>query len=178
SVLLPLVGLGVLATVAGFVNAVPLGIHQLEHFLHPEHLLSIAAESAGYVESFSVSYALTGVSLLLALAGAYLGFTWYNESPSRRKEDWGAVTRVLEKKYYMDDLNLAIAGGTLGFSKSLNSFDLEVIDGLVDAVSSVSLGTGDALRRIQSGVVSHYAGIITFGVVALLILVGFIGGWF
>ncbi|MDY6764076.1 MAG: NADH-quinone oxidoreductase subunit L [Halobacteria archaeon] len=179
SVLLPLVVLGILATFVGFVNAVPLGIHQLEHFLHAEELVAIAAENAGYVESFTVSYLVTGVSLALALVGAFLGFTWYRESPRRRKEEWGTVARVVEKKYYMDHFQVWLAEGvTLRFSNMLNEFDLDVVDGIVNLVSVVSLGSGDSMRRIQSGIVSHYAAIITFGVAVLLLIIGLVGGWF
>jgi len=67
---------------------------------------------------------------------------------------------------------------TYGFSRALGAFDLDVVDGLVNAVSTVSLGSGDALRRIQSGVVSHYALIITIGTVILALIVGAVGGWF
>ncbi|XGI84253.1 NADH-quinone oxidoreductase subunit L [Halorutilales archaeon Cl-col2-1] len=178
AVKIPLIVLGLLATVVGFVNAAPIGIHQLEHFLHSGSLRTIAAENVGYVEEFEVSYAVTGLSLSLALIGAYLGFSGYAESPTRRKESWG-FTPVLEKGYYVNAFQLWIAEGfTLPLTKYLNSFDLGVVDGVVNAVSSTSKGSGDAMRRIQTGVVSNYAAIISFGLATLLLIIGLYGGWF
>ena len=179
SIKLPLLVLGALATVVGFVNAVPLGIHALEHFLHPEALMELAAEQIGYAAEFHVNYAVTGASLGLALAGAALGHRWFSAEPRALKEDWGGIATVLERKYYLNEAQVWLAESFTyrGVAQNLNVFDLDVVDGLVDAVSAVSLGSGDAMRRIQDGVVSHYAAIITFGVVALVFVVGLVGGW-
>jgi len=178
SVYVPLVGLGLLATFAGFVNAELLGVHFLSDFLSAEGFYASVAETAGYVEEFEVSFALTGVALGLGVVGAGAGFSLYRDSPERLKERAGAVSRVAERRYYVADAYDFVAQGvTYRFSKLLSAFDLGVVDGAVDGASTVSLGSGDAMRRIQTGVVSHYAAIIAFGVVALALIVGFVGGW-
>jgi NADH-quinone oxidoreductase subunit L len=179
SIKLPLLVLGALAAVVGFVNAVPLGIHALEHFLHPEALMELAAEQIGYAAELHVNYAVTGASLALAVAGAALGHRWFAAEPRALKEDWGGIATVLENKYYLNEAQVWLAESFTygGVAWNLNVFDLDVVDGLVDAISAVSLGSGDAMRRIQDGVVSHYAAIITFGVVALVFVVGLVGGW-
>ncbi|OYR87284.1 hypothetical protein DJ71_05535, partial [Halorubrum sp. E3] len=59
-----------------------------------------------------------------------------------------------------------------------NTFDQGIIDGVVNGVSSVSLFGGSRVRRLQSGVVSQYATLLTLGLVALLLALGVSGGWF
>jgi NADH-quinone oxidoreductase subunit L len=38
--------------------------------------------------------------------------------------------------------------------------------------------TGSRMRRIQTGVVSNYAVLLTLGLTALLVVFGLMGGWF
>jgi NADH-quinone oxidoreductase subunit L len=179
SVYVPLVVLGLLAVVAGFVNAEPLGIHALSDFLGASGFYEAAAEGAGYVEEFEVSLVLSGIALVLAVVGSVAGFGIYAGKEEPLKEHGGAVTRVLEKKYYIDGVQVWLAEGfTYRLSKVLNLFDLDIVDGVVNATSRVSLGSGDAARRIQTGVVAHYAVIIVLGTVILGFIVGLAGGWF
>ena len=179
SVYVPLVVLGLLAVVAGFVNAEPLGIHALSDYLGASSFYEAAAEGAGYVEDFEVSLALTGVALVLAVVGSVAGFGIYAGKEEPLKKHGGAVTRVLEKKYYVDSAQVWLAEGfTYRLSKVLNLFDLDIVDGAVNATSKISLGSGDAARRMQTGVVAHYAAIIVLGTVILGFIVGLFGGWF
>jgi NADH-quinone oxidoreductase subunit L len=179
SVYVPLVVLGVLAAVAGFINAVPLGIHALESFLGGGEFAEFASETAGYVDHLEPSFVLTGVAFSLAVAGSVAGFRLYSGAEEPLKERGGATVRVLEKKYYADAFQLWLAEDVVyRLSKTLNLFDLDIVDGVVNGTSRVSLGTGDALRRIQTGVVSHYVAIIALGTVALVGIVGLVGGWF
>jgi len=57
-------------------------------------------------------------------------------------------------------------------------FDQGVIDGVVDGVSSVSLSSGSRIQRIQTGVVTNYAALVTLGLVVILVALGVTGGWF
>ncbi|MFP4188624.1 MAG: NADH-quinone oxidoreductase subunit L, partial [Halobacteriales archaeon] len=175
----PLIALGALAVFAGFVNAVPLGIHALSDFLGSSSFYQAVADGAGYVEGFEPNLVLSVVALVLALAGSVAGFRLYAGADEPLKTRGGATTRVLEKKYYVDAFQIWLAEDvTYRLSKHLNLFDLDIVDGVVNGTSRVSLGSGDAIRRIQTGVVAHYAAIIALGVVALVFLVGILGGWF
>ena len=177
-VYIPLVALGLLAVFAGFLNAEPIGIHALSDYLGASGFYEAAAEGAGYVEEFEVNLVLSGVALLLALVGAVVGFSLYSAEPEPLKERGGMVTRVLEKKYYLDAFQVWLAeDATYGLSELFNLFDLDIIDGVVNATSKVSLGSGDAARRMQTGVVSHYAAIMILGTVLLALIVGLVGGW-
>jgi len=48
----------------------------------------------------------------------------------------------------------------------------------VNAVSSVSLFSSERLRRIQTGIVTNYAALITLSLLALLVVFAILGGWF
>jgi NADH-quinone oxidoreductase subunit L len=63
-------------------------------------------------------------------------------------------------------------------ARSMKKFDNGVVDGVVDGVSAVSLFSGRRVRRLQTGVVSNYAALLTLGLTALVVFVALVGGWF
>jgi NADH-quinone oxidoreductase subunit L len=81
--------------------------------------------------------------------------------------------------YYQDEYQVWLAKGlTLDVAKLADTFDQGIIDGIVNGVSLVSLSSGERVRRIQTGVVSNYATLLTLGLVVLLVVLGIDGGWF
>jgi NADH-quinone oxidoreductase subunit L len=69
-------------------------------------------------------------------------------------------------------------GLTLRLSGAADTFDQGVIDGVVNGVSSVSLFSGDRLRRLQTGIVTNYAALIVLSLLVLLGVFAALGGWF
>jgi NADH-quinone oxidoreductase subunit L len=69
-------------------------------------------------------------------------------------------------------------GATGSVARAADKFDNGVVDGVVNGVSSVSLFSGSRVRRIQTGVVSNYAALLTLGLAVLLLGFGLLGGWF
>jgi NADH-quinone oxidoreductase subunit L len=67
---------------------------------------------------------------------------------------------------------------TVPFARAADTFDQSIIDGVVDGISSVSLFSGENIKKIQTGIVSNYAALLTLGLVALLVAFGLVGGWF
>jgi NADH-quinone oxidoreductase subunit L len=196
----PLAVLGVLAATVGFINVAPIAkLTGTEiDFLHiwlnstPEEFLTglhhyevLLEEQAGYAAVYPIGEIGTmlvsaAVSLGLALAGAGLAYRLYNvPEPERHTEKLGSVRDVLFDNYYQDEYQVWLAQDVgVGIARAADRFDLGVIDGTVNLVSSVSLFSGDRLRRIQTGVVSNYAALITLGLVLLLVAFGLTGGWF
>jgi NADH-quinone oxidoreductase subunit L len=198
----PLSVLGVLAVIIGFVN--PLPIKKLTganvDFLHAfldneasEELLTsahhygelthdFAGYSAGTLVGGEVGTMLlgAGLSLGLAIAGAAAGFFLYRGSePTRHTEKLGGIQTLLMHNYYQDEYQVWLAEGlTLRVSRAADTFDQGVIDGTVNAVSSVSLFSGDRLRRLQSGIVTNYAALIVLSLLVLLGVFATLGGWF
>jgi NADH-quinone oxidoreductase subunit L len=190
----PLVVLGVLATTAGVLNMVP--VHELLGF-PPEYLhdwlahdggqsgfAALTSEHYGELSPYSSadvsSVAAGAVSLALALVGAGAAYALYGgDDPERHTEKLGAVRTVLYNNYYQDEYQVWLAESVVApLARTMDTFDQGVVDGGVNAVSSVSLFSGRRLRRLQTGVVSNYAVLLTLGLTALVVVVGLMGGWF
>jgi NADH-quinone oxidoreductase subunit L len=196
----PLVVLGVLAATIGFINMVPLqeltGIH-LE-FLHDwlagpdeggwaealvtsSHHYEELLHDVAHVEAAGLSPLIPGAfSLLFAFAGVGLAWSLYNvDEPTEHTDRLGSLKTVLMHNYYQDEYQVWLATGvTYPLARAADKFDQGVVDGVVNGISSVSLFSGDRVRRIQTGVVGNYATLITLAMVALLVAFGLIGGWF
>jgi NADH-quinone oxidoreductase subunit L len=192
---LPLVVLGILAATVGLLNMTPVAeltglqiefIHQwLKHGfagLTTEHYEVLLHDYAGYgVAELHLSPLLPGaVSLGLALSGALAARHLYSvPEPVEHTAKLGRAKTVLYNNYYQDEYQVWLATGlTRSVSRISNKFDQGIIDGLVNAISSVSLFIGSRMRRIQTGAVNDYAVLLTLGLTALLLAVGLVGGWF
>jgi NADH-quinone oxidoreductase subunit L len=191
----PLVVLGTLAVVAGVVNMVPveklLGIGGID-FLHQwldggfealtaHHYGDVLPYSSSYIGGEAATVAIgAAVSLGLALGGAGLAYRLYNvPEPVEHTEKLGGIKTLLYNNYYQDEYQVWIAEDVVRpIARIADKFDQGVVDGVVNGVSSVSLMTGSRMRRIQTGVVSNYAVLLTLGLTALLVVFGMMGGWF
>ncbi|XVH30854.1 NADH-quinone oxidoreductase subunit L [Haloferacaceae archaeon DSL9] len=195
----PLSVLGALAVVSGFVNMVPVkelagveGIDFLTQWLDSgfEGLAYsdynvLLEEYAGYEAGVIAGSAETtlivaaGLSLGLAIAGVLLALKLYNvPSPTEHTEKLGSAKDVLYNNYYQDEFQVWLADRTSRIAGGADTFDQGVIDGVVNGVSSVSLVGSGRVKRIQTGVVSNYAALLTLGLTALLLVFGLLGGWF
>ncbi|KAB1191951.1 NADH-quinone oxidoreductase subunit L [Haloferax sp. MBLA0076] len=191
----PLAVLGVLAATAGLVNMVPVeklfgikGIDFLHQFLdgsfdslNAHHYAELIPYSSGYIGGEAGTVAIgAAVSLGLALAGAGLAYVLYNvPDPVEHTDKLGSIKTVLYNNYYQDEYQVWLATSVVQpISRALDKFDQGVVDGVVNGVSSVSLFAGSRVKRIQSGVVSNYAALLTLGLTALLLGLGLYGGWF
>ncbi len=198
SVKLPLVVLGVLATTVGALNAVP--VHEVlgfpPEYLHDwlahdggesafaaltsEHYGELLKTQAGYASAEVSSVAAGLVSLALALAGAGAAVVLYRgPDPDPHTEKLGAARTVLYNNYYQDEYQAWLAESFVSpLARALDGVDQGVVDGVVNAVSSVSLFSGRRLRYVQTGVVSNYAALLTLGLTALVVAAALVGGWF
>ncbi len=99
--------------------------------------------------------------------------------PVEHTDKLGGLKTLLMHNYYQDEYQVWLATGvTYPLARVMNKFDQGVVDGVVNGISSVSLFGGSRIRRIQSGVVSNYATLLTLGLVLLLAAFGIMGGWF
>ncbi|MFY4812463.1 NADH-quinone oxidoreductase subunit L [Haloarcula sp. AONF1] len=201
----PLTVLGILATTIGFINMKPVADLTGAHidFLHvwlngPEEggwpatlntglhhyetlLEDVAHVAKGYpLGETTTLLASAGVSLGLALAGVLVARSLYaGADPVEHTDKLGGLKTLLMHNYYQDEYQVWLATGvTYPLARVMNKFDQGVVDGVVNGISSVSLFGGSRIRRIQSGVVSNYATLLTLGLVLLLAAFGIMGGWF
>lgn len=202
NVKLPVVILGILAAIIGFANMAPVAeltgahIDYLHGWLngtpselltglhHYEELLEGVAGYEAVLPLASAGLSMVASSVLtlgLALAGAGLAWVLYSgPEPDRHTEKLGGIYTLAFHNYYQDEYQVWLARD-VGFniiSKGADKFDQGVVDGIVNGVSSVSLFSGDRIRRLQTGVVSNYAALIALGLVLLIVTFGVVGGWF
>jgi NADH-quinone oxidoreductase subunit L len=120
------------------------------------------------------------LSLGLALAGAGLAWRLYNvPEPVEHTDKLGSVKTLWFNNYYQDEYQVWLAQGlTVNVARVADKFDQGIIDGVVNGLSSLSLLIGGRIKRIQSGVVTNYAALLTVSLVVLILVVGFVGGWF
>jgi NADH-quinone oxidoreductase subunit L len=203
----PLSVLGVLAATIGFINMKPVaeltGLHIdfLHAWLHgpdeagwpallgtdlvtyEELYHDVAGISSGYlpvIQSEGTLVLSAVVSLSLAVGGVLFARSLYSDPhPVEHTDKLGDVKTLLMHNYYQDEYQVWLATGfTYPIARAMDKFDQGVVDGVVNGVSSVSLFGGSRIRKIQSGVVSNYATLLTLGLVLLLVAFGIVGGWF
>jgi len=193
----PLAVLGVLAAVVGVIN---LGLFKniigtenlyLHEWLDGAYMGDLGALSlhhyeelletfAGY-ESAALSPFVSGaVSLGLALAGVVVAYRLYGgPDPDPHLTKLGSIRTVVMNNYYQDEYQVWLAMGVVRpLARVADKFDQGVVDGVVNGAGSVSLFAGERFRKIQTGIVSNYAALLTLGLALLLVAFGLAGGWF
>jgi NADH-quinone oxidoreductase subunit L len=139
----PLVVLGVLAAVGGWLNLpklLPLGpVGLLEHWLDPvvgEASLAAAGGAAAPEASATTEFLLIGIAVAVALGGIVLAWTRLDPKrlvPKRASPAEEGFERVLEQKYYVDEVyDAAIVQPTVGISRNVlwRGVDQGLIDGV------------------------------------------------
>jgi NADH-quinone oxidoreductase subunit L len=194
----PLVALAVPAAVIGFINMPFPYVHERGFaawtMFSTEYFLGHPAE-------FNI--AIAGVSTLLALGAVAVGTAWYRGVWSAERDpllNMGAFTRVLERKYYLDDLYTDLIVRTAVRDKAapaaywtnqhvidrivygvgvavnrLGQFvyvfgDQRGIDAGINGLGLSTLWSSAKVRLAQSGNVQLYAGAMFTGVAVLAIV--------
>ena len=159
---IPLMILAVLSIAGGYIGVPALlgGSNRLHHFLEA-NLAQLP--SAGIVTHSTVEeYILMAVSVLIALAGITTAYFFYVKSPELPRKLAGKfqpLYKLLNNKYYLDEIyDFLFVRTTLRFAQWLwRSFDVIVIDGLVNSSGKFLIIGGRYLRKTQSGLVQNYA---------------------
>ncbi len=110
----------------------------------------------------------------LAIGGTLLATVMYLLAPrigDRFERSKNPLRTVLEKKYWFDELyqNIFAAGGRLLGKTFWKAGDQAVIDGAIVNGSARTVGfLAGVIRRLQSGLLYHYAFAMIVGLIALL----------
>ena len=117
---------------------------------------------------------LMAVSSVVAIAGIGIAMFFFlkkREAADRVARQFDGLHRVLEHKYYVDEIYDAALVQPIhilseeGLWKTL---DVRVIDGAVNGVAEAVRGGSEILRRLQTGSVRAYAASLFLGVVTVL----------
>ena len=203
---IPLIVLAVLSLAGGWIGwpAAMGGSNHFEHWLEPvfepaERVLAAQTAAQGVAHSASQEYFLMFLSVAIAGLGVWLAYTLFlkrQEIADRLAQSYAGVHRLLQNKYYVDEIygaifvdGMAKSGGT-----ALGKFDSSVIDGGVNgaawmtrvgstlsiwwdtwiidgAVRASSFGVkmmSYPVRLLQTGLVQGYALMIVVGVLIFL----------
>ena len=114
---------------------------------------------------------VSGLALAMVAIGVAIAFVKYsrNEVAAVAPTDVSIFTRIARQDLLQDRFNEAVfmqPGRAL--TAVLVKTDEAVIDGAVRGVGRVALGSGSALRSIQTGFVRSYAALILIGAVAVV----------
>jgi NADH-quinone oxidoreductase subunit L len=164
----PLIILAIGAALAGYLGLPHLSL--IERWLEP---VFAAAANVMEVTSSPIEWVLLALSGLVALGGAYLAYRAYvvnTEIPKRVRASFGWFARLVENKYYIDEIYDYIIVNPLRAASEwfAGTFDKRGIDGAVNGVAGVTGWVGTQARKLQTGMVGLYALSILVGAVALL----------
>lgn len=192
----PLMVLGVLSIVGGLILGFP-----PEHGWLPNFLAPVVGIPGGNEPEFGTVFLLMGAATAIALFGWGLAHYLYALSPDtsgRWAEKFSGLYGVLLNKYYVDEIyDFLVVEPLKRLGQFLDWFDRTVIDGLVRGVGHLAdwgssgstwvekyiiyaglnvIGYGNHLaaregRKIQSGLVHHYAALIVAGLFLLAVVV-------
>ncbi|HEX9761169.1 MAG TPA: NADH-quinone oxidoreductase subunit L, partial [Candidatus Acidoferrales bacterium] len=182
SMLVPLVILALLSVGGGWMAAPHLfgGTDHFEEFLSPvfhgaEELLAAApAEKVRTPEELhTLELILAGGAVFGAAIGALIAWRRVlgrRPSPLERAapEAAGGLTRLLENKYYIDEIYDAVIVRPLQWVSThvlWRVMDAGLIDGTANGLAGAARSVGGQLRRMQSGNTRSYAAWVVVGVV-------------
>ncbi len=178
----PLMVLGLLAVIGGYVGIPALfvkGWNHFEHFLDPvfgesQETYHIAIRQA-LAHNHGAEWGLMAVSVALAFAGIAVAVTMYRgkaEAPAKFCAAFPRLHRAVFNKWYIDELyDFLFVNPTKRLGTFLwKGFDVKVVDGIVNGVARLIGAISSGLRGIQTGMVHNYAMGMVVGVV---LIVGF-----
>ncbi len=189
--LVPLVILAVLSVAGGWIGVPQVmgGSNHFEHYLAPvfetqaapsaEH--SAGTQEARATHSSSEELALSLAATGTALLGFFLAWLFYYkkpELPAVAAQKLGAFYRLLDHKYYVDEIYAAaivkpiVAGSTYFLWKAI---DAGVIDGTINAAARAATDTSNVFRRMQSGNIRSYAGWVALGAACVIAYMAWLG---
>ncbi|NHM30074.1 NADH-quinone oxidoreductase subunit L [Neobacillus terrae] len=170
---LPMIVLGVLAVISGYVNTPWFGT-----FLGD--WLTKGNDSLGHSHVEGPGWIMI-VATLVSLAGIFLAWLIYGKKSLSR--DWlsgrgGALHTILYNKYYIDEFyQLTIVSLTKGMSYFLRFIDLFLVEGIVKGVAGFVQGLGKTGSKVQNGQVQTYGAMAFVGLAVLVVIFALTGGY-
>ncbi len=163
----PLIVLAILSVVGGFVGVPEVlhGSHKLKSFLST----SITSEKVHSI-SHSTEWFLMGISIAIAAVAILFAVNKFSKTPDT--QDAQGLGKVLENKWYIDELYDKIIVNPLlsfaGFCK--NIVEKLGIDGIVNGTGKFVHYSSRQLRLMQSGQVGSYILIMIFAFMIIIFI--------
>ena len=91
-------------------------------------------------------------------------------NPARVASALAPLDYLARRRYGLDALYSGLYRGIiLGFSRLIGWIDRYVVDGILNALTALTLRAGDGLRHIQTGRAQDYVYGVAFGVLLLFV---------
>ena len=170
---IPLVVLAILSLVGGFVGVPTVlgGTNQFEQFLNPV-VGSSMPEAHNIPHSAEMSLMILSIAVaVIGILGAVYAFHWNVDFGNRIATRFAGLKRLLENKWYVDEIYEAIILKPFRQTSEWFSFrfvDFLVIDGFTNGLGPLVVAVGDRLKVLQSGRVRNYLSYMFAGVVLLV----------
>ena len=161
---IPLWILAALSIVGGLLN-LPF-ILTMESWLEPALGHHVEPSLTLELLAITLSVIIAAFGLIIAIALYMRGEGW----PRRLRDSFKGLMPVIERKWYVDEFYNAIIVNPIRDSSEWlsQSFDRNIIDGVVNGAGNISANLGERVRHLQSGSIPTYALSILIGVVALV----------
>jgi NADH-quinone oxidoreductase subunit L len=123
------------------------------------------------------------ISVAAGFAGIALAYLMYLVRPGMADslaQIFKAPYQLIYNKYFVDEIyDAAVIRPVVGGSRIVlwRGVDAGLIDGIVNGVGARCRDVGSVLRLLQSGNIRSYATWVLFGSVALLFVMGIVGGF-
>lgn len=163
---IPLIVLAILSVIGGFVNIPEIftkGGERLTEFLSP------VVPNAETTVSHSTEWMLMGLTTLIAVVAIVIAWIRYR---SYKEEQVGAFGKVLQNKWYVDELYNSVVVKPLNKLGAFANTVLEKsgIDAIVNGVGRLVNYGGRQLRWLQSGQVGSYVLLMVISMVIFFVL--------
>ena len=139
-------------------------MHELTHEWH-----EVIHSAAGMAY-----HGLMSLPFLLAFSGVALAWFFYMKRPdipAKIQTKFSLINRVLENKYYFDSFNEKVfaAGSRFIGNKLWLIGDVKIIDGaIVNGTANLVVKLSGIVRKLQTGLIYHYAFAMIIGVFFML----------
>ncbi len=180
---IPLIILAILSAVGGFLG-IPYALgfwfdhnpNLLGSWLHPvfQPAQEILHRTEGH-QIHSIEYILMLVSVGIAVTAIYLAKRFYGDelwtTPRALAGRFQSAYRLLLNKYSLDEVYFTVIGTPifkLSHSFLWKIFDVKIIDGFVNGLATVTVGAGEKIRRMQTGVAQNYALLMMGGIILII----------
>ncbi|PLX84302.1 MAG: NADH-quinone oxidoreductase subunit L [Desulfuromonas sp.] len=177
TITIPLMVLGVLAVVGGYIGvpAILGGANHLHHFLEPVFGHALELNHIEAHGSHATEYGLMGISVGIGIVGIFIAWVMYiknPEIPGKLATNFATLHRAIFNKWYIDEIYDALfVNPCKRFGTFLwKGFDVCVVDGVVNGVGRIVQAASAGMRATQTGFVHNYALAMVVGVV---LIVGF-----
>lgn len=181
SMIIPLMLLCVGAVASGWIgvpNAIGelVGIHNSNWF--PEFMGPVLGHIEGH-GTHAEEWMVMAISIAAGFSGIGLAAYFYilsPEIPAKLAQQFSAVHRVLFNKYYVDELySFILIRPTIWVAKNIliGITDMRIIEVIVNGVPAAIGAFSQLLRKMQTGLLQHYATIMATGALIIVALMLF-----